>query len=81
MIFKTRCSGLRSIIYYGSNYFCSRIISVNGTIWYNDGITTSSNSIEDRHLSTKSYEKLKTCNGKILVLVIYACYYEKKTKF
>jgi len=43
-----------------------------GTIWYNDGMTTGNNSIEDGHLSTMSYEELKTCNGKILVLAIYA---------
>ena len=42
-----------------------RIISIDGTIWYN-------NSIEDGHLSTTSYKQLKTCNGKILVLAIYA---------
>ena len=63
---------LRGIIYHGNNHFCSRIISVDGTIWYNDGITTGNNSIEDGHLSTTSYEELKTCNGKILVLAIYA---------
>ena len=63
---------LRGIIYHGNNYFCSRIISVNGTIWYNDGITTDNNSIEDGHLLTTNYEELKTCNGKILVLAIYA---------
>jgi len=43
-----------------------------GTIWYNDGMITGNNSIEDGHLSTMSYEELKTCNGKILVLAIYA---------
>ena len=70
--FKTRCSGLKSIIYHGNNHFCSKIISVDGTILYHDGITTGSNSIEDGHLSTKSYEELRTCNEKILVLAIYA---------
>jgi hypothetical protein len=42
---------LRGIIYHGNNHFCSRIISVDGTIWYND-ITTGKDSIEDGHLST-----------------------------
>lgn len=63
---------LRGIIYHGNNHFCSRIISVDGTIWYNDDMTTGKNSIEDGHLSTMNYEELKTCNGKILVLAIYA---------
>jgi len=62
---------LRGVIYHGNNYFCSRIVSVDGTIWYNNGITTGNNSIKDGHLSTTSHKELKTCNGKILVLVIY----------
>jgi len=67
-----RVLSLRGVIYHGNNHFCSRIISADGTIWYNDGIATGNNSIEDGHLSTTSYEKLKTCNGKILVLAISA---------
>ena len=63
---------LKGIIYHGNNNFCSRIISVDGTIWYNDGMTTGNNRIENGHLSTMSSEELKTCNGKILVLAIYA---------
>ena len=63
---------LRGVIYHSNNHFCSRIVSVDGTIWYNDSITTGNNSIEDGHLSTTSYEELKNCNGKILVLAIYA---------
>ena len=63
---------LRGIIYHGGNHFSSRIISSDGTIWYNDGIETGKNSIEDGHLSTISYEDLKFCKGKNLVLVVYA---------
>ena len=63
---------LRGIIYHGENHFSSRIISSDGTIWYNDGIETGKNSIEDGHLSTISYEDLKFCKGKNLVLVVYA---------
>ena len=68
--YKVLC--LRGIIYHGNNHFCSRIISVDETIWYHDGITTGNNSIEDGHLSNMNYEDLKTCNGKRLVLAIYA---------
>jgi hypothetical protein len=35
-------------------------------------MTTGNNSIEDGHLLTMNYEELKTCNGKIVVLAIYA---------
>jgi len=63
---------LRGIIYHGNNHFCSRIISPDGTIWYNDGIATGNNSVEDGHLSTISYKELKICNQKTLVLAVYA---------
>ena len=58
-------------MYHGSNHFCSGIISASGTIWYNDGITTGKNCIQDGHLSTISYKELKVCDGKELVLAIY----------
>jgi hypothetical protein len=45
---------LKSIKYHGNNYFCSRIILANEIIWYNDGISTGNNSIEDGHLTTTS---------------------------
>jgi hypothetical protein len=69
---ESKVLSLRGIIYHGNNHFCSRIISVDGTVWYNDGMTTGNNSIENGHLSTMDYEELKTCNGKILLLAIYA---------
>jgi len=68
---KYKVLSLRGIVYHGSNHFCSWIISADGTIWYNDGITTGKNCIQDGHLSTMSYEELKVCDGKELVLVIY----------
>jgi hypothetical protein len=63
---------LRGIIYHGENHFISRIISSDGTIWYNDGIKTGKNSIEDGHLSTISYKDLKFYKEKNLVLAVYA---------
>ena len=68
---KYKVLSLRGIVYHGSNHFCSQIISADGTIWYNDGITTGKNSIQDEHLSTISHEELKICNGKELVLAVY----------
>ena len=59
----------RVVIYHVHNHLCSRIISVDGTIWYNDNITTGNNSIQDGHLSTMNYEELKTCNEKDLYLL------------
>jgi len=49
---------LRGIIYHVNNHCCSRIISPDGIIWYNDGITTGKNSVKDGHLLTMSQQKL-----------------------
>ena len=68
---KYKVLSLRGIVYHGSNHFCSWIISPDGTIWYNDGITTGKNSIKNGHLITISYEELKVCDRKELVLAIY----------
>ena len=64
---------LKGIIYYGENHFTSRIISKDGKIWFNDGITTGGRSIEEGHLSMMSDKNLRKCKGKDLILAVYAC--------
>ena len=64
---------LKGIVYYGENHFTSRIISKDGKIWLNDGITTGGKSIEEGHLSTMTDKNLRKCKGKDLVLAVYAC--------
>ena len=64
---------LKGIVYYGENYFTSRIITKDGKIWFNDGITTGGKSIEEGHLSTMADKNLRKCKGKDLVLAVYAC--------
>ena len=64
---------LKGIVYYGENHFTSRIISKDGKIWFNDGITTGGRSIEEGHLSTMSDKNLRRCKGKDLALTVYAC--------
>ena len=63
---------LKGIIYYGENHFTSRIISKDGKIWFNDGITTRGKSIEEGHLSTITDKNLRKFKGKDLVLAVYA---------
>jgi hypothetical protein len=64
---------LKGIIYYRENHFTSRIISKDGTIWFNDGISTGGKSFEEGHLSTITDKNLRKCKGKDLVLAVYAC--------
>jgi len=63
---------LRGIVYHGENHFTSRIISPEGNTWYHDGMTTRNTTVVDTHLNSSTYANLKTCQGKRLVLAIYA---------
>ncbi|KDR80492.1 hypothetical protein GALMADRAFT_1362017 [Galerina marginata CBS 339.88] len=63
---------LRGIVYHGENHFSSRIISLEGKIWYHDGIETGKKSIEDGYLFSIESKALKTCQEKNLVLAVYA---------
>jgi hypothetical protein len=63
---------LRGIVYHGGFHFTSRIISADGDIWFNDGMTTARTSEDDGHLKHTSDSRLKTCRGNNLVLAVYA---------
>jgi len=63
---------LRGIVYHGDYHFTSRIISSDGDIWFNDGMTTGRSCDDDGHLNHTSNSRLKTCRGKDLVLAVYA---------
>lgn len=78
---------LCDIIYYGQFHFTSRIISVNGDIWYNDGMTTGTKSILEGNLSIVNKQTLLKVHGKKCSVMIYVkvqwicfqkmCYYCK----
>ncbi|KDR64842.1 hypothetical protein GALMADRAFT_82610, partial [Galerina marginata CBS 339.88] len=66
------CLQLKGIVYHGQNHFTSRFIDSDRTIWYNDGIETGKNFIEDGHLSTIADKDLRNCKDQNLVLAVYA---------
>ena len=68
---ETKVLYLRGIVYHGNNHFTSRIITANGKIWYHDGITTGNICMNEGQLNTSAID-LKNCQGKQLVLAIYA---------
>ena len=68
---KTCVLTLKGIVYYGDNHFTSRIVTSNGSVWFNDGITTGRNSIEEGQLSMMSDQELRKCRDKNLLLVVY----------
>ena len=63
---------LKGMVYHGGFHFTSRIISSDGAVWFNDGMTTGRQCEKDEHLETMSGRKLMKCGGKKLVLAIYA---------
>ena len=63
---------LKGMVYHGGFHFTSRIISSDGAVWFNDGMTTGRQCEKDGNLETMSGKKLMKCRGKKLVLAIYA---------
>jgi hypothetical protein len=63
---------LRGIVYYGNFHFTARIISINNTVWYHDGMTTGCMTEKEGNLNDMKYDTLLHCRGKKLTLAIYA---------
>ena len=75
------CSALNNIMYciwihHNQNIdwslflLTSRIVSSDGAVWFNDGMTTRRQCEEDGDLETMSSRKLMKCRGKKLMLAI-----------
>ena len=62
---------LKGIVYHGDFHFTSCIVSSDGVVWFNDGITTGRQCKKDGDLETMSSRKVMKCRGKKLVLEIY----------
>jgi hypothetical protein len=63
---------LRGLIYFGEFHFVSRIIGLDGNVWYHDGMTTGSTCKNEGDTGNFSSKKLRTYEGKKLILVVYA---------
>ena len=63
---------IRGLIYHGDFHFTSRIIGIDGNVWYHDGITTRSRCENEGDIDKFSSKNLLKCRGKDLVLVVYA---------
>jgi hypothetical protein len=63
---------LRGIIYHGRHHFTSQIVSLNGDIWYHDGMTTGQTCDWNGALSEHLPQELNTCKGRSVTLVLYA---------
>jgi hypothetical protein len=62
---------LKGKVYHGDFHFTSHIVSSDGAVWFNDGMTTGRQCEKDGDLETMSSRKLMKCRGKKLVLAIY----------
>ena len=63
---------LKGMVYYGGFHFTSQIVSSDGAVWFNDGMTTGRQCKKDGDLEGMSSRKLMKCRGKVLVLAKYA---------
>lgn len=62
---------LRGIIYYGSNHFTARVMTVTGQVWFHNGITTGASMEYDGMMSNLSPGNLVHCRSKAAVVAIY----------
>ena len=63
---------LRGIVYHGGYHFTSCIVSSEQKIWYHDGINTGKLCFRDGILRSQSEDRLRVCQGRNLVLAVYA---------
>ena len=63
---------VRGLIYHGDFYFISRIIGIDGNVWYHDGMITGSSCENEGDFDKFSSRNLLKCKGKNLILVVYA---------
>jgi len=62
---------LRGLIYFGEFHFVSRIITLDGKVWFHDGMTTGSSCIYEGTLRKLSNNQLWAKNKKTLTAVLY----------
>jgi hypothetical protein len=63
---------VRGLIYHGDFHFTSRIIGIDGNVWYHDSMTTGSSCENKGDFDKFSSRNLLKCKGKKLILVVYA---------
>jgi hypothetical protein len=63
---------LRGLIYSGGYHFTSRIVSLDGQVWYHDGIRTGGTCLYDGKFKAMSDTDLKICRERELIFTIYA---------
>jgi hypothetical protein len=62
---------LRGLIYFGEFHFVSRIITLDGKVWFHNGMTTGSSCIYEGTLRKLSNNQLWVKNKKTLTAVLY----------
>ena len=66
---------LKSIIYFGSSHFTSRIIDRNNDVWYFDGLNSNGESSKEQHLELFTSDQLISCKERFASCIIYAKHY------
>lgn len=63
--------GVKGIIYLGGFHFNSRFIDPDGNVWFRDGIVSGRQLIKEIHIDVMTGQSLRTCRGKLPVLIVY----------
>ncbi|KAJ7037570.1 hypothetical protein C8F04DRAFT_952489 [Mycena alexandri] len=63
---------LRGVVYGGGAHFTARYVSPSGVVWFNDGITTARNCVEEGQLNALPPDYMLYARGKKAINLIYA---------
>jgi hypothetical protein len=69
---ETAVLDIKGLIYHGDFHFTSCIIENDGSVWFHDGMTTGNSCENEGDFDKFTSRELLKCNGKVLVLVLYA---------
>ena len=64
---------LRGIVYHGHNHYTCRIIDVDKSVWFHDGITTGKYMSKENSSDNNDSMFFNTCQGREVTLLVYSC--------
>ncbi|KAF8871882.1 hypothetical protein BD779DRAFT_1451485 [Infundibulicybe gibba] len=61
---------LRGIVYHGDNHFTARVVTVEGRVWYHDGMVTGRELVPEGILTSRI--DLTSCQSRTAIVTVYA---------
>jgi hypothetical protein len=63
---------LRGVVYHGDYHYTARVVSIDESVWFHDGMHTGNSTLSHGSLGKLSRSELNKCRSKNIELVIYS---------